>query len=149
MTSVAMHPVSTGIDRQVPVTVSIAAAVALIATVPLATMIARPLQGLVEAAPGSAANPVVIASVLMAPLGYVLFAAVTWTALHGRADQATMVHTMRVIAHGLVPYVVLSLTGIGWQSGPRAALLVAAALTVPAAAACSIWASARVPAVPA
>jgi hypothetical protein len=146
MTSVAVRrTTSTEIDWQVPITVSIAAAVAVIATVPLATMIARPIDGLVDAAPGSAGNALGLAFILMAPLGYVLFVTTAWASLRERADHAVLVHTMRTAGRGLIPFVVLSLVGIGWRAGPREALLMAAGLTIPIAALVTVWSSAHPP----
>lgn len=146
MTSVAVGGTSSvEHDRQVPITVSIAAVVAAIAIVPLAAMIARPLAGLVDAAPGSAGNPLELALVLLAPLGYVLFVTTAWTALRGRAADAVLVRTMRAAGFGLIPFVLLSLAGICWQAGPRYALLLVAASTIPVGALMTIWSSAQSP----
>lgn len=134
---------STAASWQVPLTVTIAALVALVATVPLATMIAVPIRGLVDAAPGSPGSAMGLAFMLVGPLGYLLFVATAWAALKDRAESVIFSHTMRTAAIGLAPYVLLSLVGIGWQAGPRLPLLVAAALTLPAAAVGTIWASAQ------
>lgn len=106
-------------------------------------MIAGPIQALVEAAPGSPGSAMGLAFMLVGPLGYVLFVATTWAMLKERADPGLFVHTMRTASIGLAPYVALSLIGIGWQDGPRLPLLVAAALTLPAASIATIWASAQ------
>ena len=82
----------------------------------------------------------------MAPLGYILFMATTWAAMKDRADHAVLVHTLQTAGRGLVPFVVLSLVGIGWQAGPQQALLMAAGLTIPIAAVVTIWSSAHPPA---
>ena len=146
MTSVVVpRTTSADIDWQPPITVTIAAVVALVATVPLAIMIARPIDDLGHAAPGSAGNALGLAFILMAPLGYVLFVATAWAAMRERADHAVFVHTMRTAGRGLMPFVALSLVAIGWHAGPREALLMAAGLTIPIAAVVTIWSSAHPP----
>lgn len=136
-------PATASVDWQAPAAVGLAAAVAFVATVPLATMIAEPVRSLVEAAPGSPGSPLGLAYMLIGPLGYVLFLALTWAVLKDRTEPARFLHTIRWASLGLVPHIVLSLAGIFWQSGPRLGLLVAAALTLPAAAVGAIWASAQ------
>lgn len=140
---VAPGPATSSVDWQAPATVGLSATVAFIATVPLATMIAEPVRSLVEAAPGSPGSPLGLAYMLIGPLGYVLFLAMTWAVMKDRTEPARFLHIMRWASLGLVPHIVLSLAGILWQSGPRLGLLVAAALTLPAAALGAIWASAQ------
>ncbi len=125
--------------------VALAGLVAFISTVPLASMIAKPVHALVEAAPGSPGNALGLAFMLIGPLGYVLFLAMTWAALNGRTERWRFVHTMRWASLGLVPHIVLSLVGILWHGGPRLPLLVAASLTLPAAIVGAVWASAQTP----
>ena len=130
-------------EWQAPASVALSAVVAFIATVPLATMIAAPVRSLVEAAPGSPGSPLGLAYLLIGPLGYVFFLAMTWAILKDRTEQSRFLHTIRWASLGLVPHIVLSLVGIAWQTGPRLPLLVAGALTLPAAAVGAIWASAQ------
>jgi len=140
---VAPGPTASSVGWQAPATVAMSAMVAFIATVPLATMIAEPVRSLVVAAPGSPGSPLGLAYMLIGPLGYVLFLAMTWAALKDRIEPARFLHTIRWASLGLVPHIVLSLSGILWQTGPRLGLLVAASLTLPAAALGAIWASAQ------
>jgi hypothetical protein len=140
---VAPGPTTTSVDWQPPATVALSAAVAFIATIPLATMIAEPVRSLVVAAPGSPGSPLGLAFVLIGPLGYVLFLAMTWATLKDRIEPARFLHTIRWASLGLVPHIVLSLAGILWLAGPRLPLLVAASLTLPAAAIGAVWASAQ------
>ena len=140
---VAPGPTTSSVDWQAPATVALSAAVAFIATIPLATMIAEPVRSLVAAAPGSPGNALGLAYMLIGPLGYVLFLAMIWAALKDRTEPSRFLHTIRWASLGLVPHIVLSMIGIVWHSGPRLGLLVAAALTLPAAAVGAIWASAQ------
>lgn len=140
---VAPGSAASSADWQAPATVALSAAVAFVATIPLVTMIAEPVRSLVDAAPGSPGSALGLAYMLIGPLGYVLFLAMTWAALKDRIEPTRFLHTIRWAALGLVPHIVLSLTGILWQTGPRLGLLVAASLTLPAAALGAIWASAQ------
>lgn len=140
---VAPRPTAGAVDWQAPAMVALSALVAFVATVPLASMIAKPVQALVEAAPGSPGSALGLAFMLIGPLGYVLFLAMTWATLNGRTEHSRFVHTIRWASLGLVPHIVLSLVGILWHGGPRLPMLVAAAITLPAAALGAIWASAQ------
>lgn len=145
MTAVTMRSRVDGnpIDWQGPITTTISALMAVVCTVPLATMIASSVEVLVEQAPGEHGNPLALVYLLLAPLGYCIFAAATWSVMRERASTTVFTRTVRAMAFGLLPYVVLTLVGIGWTAGPRLPLVTAGALTIPAAVLGTIWASAR------
>lgn len=114
--------------------VGVSALLAAVATLPLLAMIVGPVTGLVDGAPQPQTSPIGLSLVLLAPVIYVMFAGANWAIMRDNAPRAALAAAMKVMALGLMPYVALSLVGIGWEAGPRESFLIAAALTLPAAA---------------
>ena len=125
----------------------ISAAIALIATVPLVWMLAKPVSTLMFVRgtehDGSWSYVFMVALILTAPATYALFFGTTGELLKTRVSARVHKQTMRVAAIGLVPYVVLASVAVYWESGPRYSLMVVAGLSIPIAMLATIWASAQ------
>ena len=125
----------------------ISAGIALVATVPLVAVLARPLSQLMFVRGtehnGSWAYIFMIALVLTAPATYALFFGTAGELLKTRVSQKVHKTTMRVAAMGMVPYLVMITMAVYWDSGPQLSLILSAGLTIPIAIAATIWASAQ------
>jgi len=123
----------------------ISAAVAILATVPLVSILARPLSQLMfvrgSAHDGSWGYVFMIALVLTAPATYALFFGTAGELLKPRVSPKVHTSTMRIAAAGILPYLVLAITAVYWSSGPQMTLLIVAGLTIPIAMVTTIWAS--------
>lgn len=123
----------------------ISAAIALVTTVPLVWMLARPISSLVfvrgTAHDGSWGYVLMISLIMTAPATYALFFGTIGELLKPRVPAPVHRATMRVAALGLVPYLVLATLAMYWQSGPQVALVVTAGLTIPIAMGATIWTS--------
>lgn len=136
-------PKTASLPWHAPMMVALSAMVALVATVPIASMIVGPVRALVDAAPSSGGSTLGLAYTLIGPLAYVLFAATAWAIMKDRAEPTRFVRTMQWAGRGLIPYVVLIAVGLVWSGGPRLPLVAAAAISLPMAVIATIWTSAQ------
>jgi len=123
------------------------AGIALLGTVPFAALLAKPLASVMfvrtSAHDGNWGYVFMIMLIILAPATYALFFATAGELLKNRVSQAVHTSTMRIAAVGILPYLVLVVSAIAWESGPQRTMLIVAALTVPMAMMATIAASGR------